>query len=476
MMREILKQVKGITNNSKKVKKDYLFVAVKGTSLDGHDFIDDAVKNGATVVFLQDKSLKKIFEKKYPEVKFFLFENTRKALGEALRLFYSEPDENLKIFGVTGTNGKTTTTNLLYQYLNLYGKNTGIIGTIEYRYKDEVFSSGRTTPDPVEWYHLLKKMKDKGAEYVVSEISSHAVDQHRFYGTVFQGGIFTNLSQDHLDYHKTMENYYNAKKTFFLYMAEKNPEAVAVINIDNPYGKRLFGEIKNKLNVVSYGKNASDFQIKDINISVQGTYFSFLYKGKVFSVKTPLLGEFNVYNLLASIALLEKSGVDIEFLVENAKKLKPIKGRFETVYSGDFLVVNDYAHTPDALENILKSLKKIDHRRIITVFGAGGNRDKTKRPLMGKVAEKYSDVIILTSDNPRFENPNSIIEDIKKGIKKDVFIEVDRERAIYQALKMAKKGDIVLIAGKGHETYQEVEGKKFPFDDTLIAKKYLNLL
>ncbi|NPA53367.1 MAG: UDP-N-acetylmuramoyl-L-alanyl-D-glutamate--2,6-diaminopimelate ligase [Aquificae bacterium] len=475
-MEEILKKIKGITNNSKKVEKDFLFVAIKGTSVDGHNFIEEAIKKGASFIFLHEKKLKEKLEKKYPHINFYLFENTRKAQAEISKLFYEKPDEKLKIIGVTGTNGKTTTTNLIYQYLNFLGKNTGIIGTIEYRYKDHIYASGRTTPDSIEWFYLLKDMKKKGAEYIVSEISSHAVDQHRIYGTNFTGGIFTNLSQDHLDYHKTMENYYQAKKAFFDYIAKTNPDAVAVVNTDNSYGKRLFKEIKNKLKTISFGKETVDYQISDIDISIKGTTFKIKHKNQIYTIKTKLLGEFNVYNLTASIALLHSLGFDLDFLVEKAQDLKPIKGRFETIYSENFLVVNDYAHTPDALENILKSLKKIKHNRLIVVFGAGGDRDKTKRPLMGKVAEKYADIVFLTSDNPRSENPEEIIKDIKSGMKKEPVVEIDREKAIEKAITQAKKGDIILIAGKGHETYQEIKGKKYPFDDTQIAKKYLNLL
>ncbi len=469
-----LKDVKGITNNSKKVKEDYLFVAIRGTSVDGHNFIDEAVKKGATHIVLEDKEKKKEIENKYPYIKTFLTDNARKTQAIISRELFGNPDKNLTVIGITGTNGKTTTSNLIYQYLNLFNKDAGIIGTIEYRFKDRVFSSGRTTPDSIEWFSLLGKMKDLGAEYVVSEVSSHAVDQYRIYGTRFSAAVFTNLTQDHLDYHKTMENYFLAKKRFFEYALEKNSDTICIINTDDNYGKRIFNELKVKgKNIFSYGRKQSNYIIENVDISLKGTNFNLIFKGKRYLVETKLLGEFNVYNLTAAISTLHSLGFPLKELVEKASNLNPIKGRFETVYSGDFLVVNDYAHTPDALENILRSLKKIKHNRLIVVFGAGGDRDKTKRPLMGKVAEKFADIVILTSDNPRTEDPLQIIEDIKKGMEKSPVVIEDREQAIKKAIEIANKGDIVLVAGKGHETYQIIGDKILPFDDTKVIKKYV---
>ena len=466
------KDVKGITNNSKEVKEGYLFVAIKGTSVDGHNFIDEAIKKGARYIVLEDKVKQNEINKKYPHIKTFLVENARKTQAIISKEFFGKPDESLKIIGVTGTNGKTTTANLIYQYLTLFKKEAGIIGTIEYRFKNKVFSSGRTTPDSIEWFSLLKQMKDLGAEYIVSEVSSHAVDQYRVYGTIFSAGVFTNLTQDHLDYHKTMENYFLAKKKFFDYILEKNFKAVSVINTDDNYGKRIFNDLKGKY-VYSYGKGNSDYRISDIKISINGTTFNLFFKGKKYPIFSKLLGEFNVYNLTSAVATLHSLGFPLEELIDKASMLKPIKGRFETVYNKDFLVVNDYAHTPDALENILKSLKKIKHNRLIIVFGAGGDRDRTKRPLMGKVAEKYADIVILTSDNPRTEDPIQIIEDIKKGMEKSPVIIEDREEAIKKAIEIAEKKDIVLVAGKGHETYQIIGDKVLPFDDTQVIKKYV---
>ncbi|RMD46438.1 MAG: UDP-N-acetylmuramoyl-L-alanyl-D-glutamate--2,6-diaminopimelate ligase [Aquificota bacterium] len=466
-------RIKGITNNSKDVKKDYIFIAIKGTKTDGHIFVEEAIKKGASVVVLQNKRLSEEIRKKYPDVHVILSENTRKFQAVLSKEFYKKPDESLKIIGVTGTNGKTTTANLIHQYLSLYRKNAGIIGTIEYRYKDTVYASGRTTPDSIEWFRILNDMKSKGAEYVVSEISSHSIDQYRVYGTRFEGGIFTNLTQEHLDYHGSMENYFQAKKGFFDLIYEKNIDGIAVINTDDEYGKKLYSLFKNRLRVVSYGKKDSDFKIEDADISLEGTAFSLKHKEKTFRLKSKLLGEFNIYNIAAAFAFLYTAGVDERFLISATEELEPIKGRFETVYSGKFLVINDYAHTPDALKNILSSLKKIKHNRLITVFGAGGDRDKEKRPLMGKVAEKYADIVILTSDNPRSEEPEDIVKDIKNGMEKEPKIILDRKEAIGEAINMAKEGGIVLIAGKGHENYQIVKDKIIPFDDTSVAKHFI---
>ncbi len=461
--------ITGITNNSKDVKKGFIFIAIKGTKTDGHLFVEDAIKKGASAVVLQDKKIAEEIKSRYPQVNILLSDNTRETQAVLARRFFDEPDKGLKIIGVTGTNGKTTTANLIYQYLLLAGKETGIIGTINYRYKETVFGEGRTTPDAIEWYRLLNQMKKMGAEYVVSEISSHALDQYRVHGTEFEGAVFTNLTQEHLDYHRNMENYFQAKKKLYRYV-----KGVFSINTDDFYGNRLYQEVKNKVRAVSYGREGRDFKIVDEKISVKGTEFTLIAYGKKYRIKTNLLGFFNIYNTVAAISLLNSIGFEIDFLVENAVKLKPVKGRFETIYNGDFLVVNDYAHTPDALEKVLQSLKKLKHNRIIVVFGAGGDRDKEKRPVMGSIAERYADKIIITSDNPRSEDPLKIIEDIKKGIKeKDYTVIPDRKEAIKKAIEKAKPNDIVLIAGKGHENYQIIGEKIIPFDDTEIAKLFL---
>ncbi len=467
--------IQHLTNNSKNVKPGSLFFAVKGTQTDGHNFVEDAVKKGANSVAVEDKQIAGNIKNKYPSVNIVISENTRKLQAEISSKFYGNPSKDLKIIGVTGTNGKTTTANLISQYLELAGKNCGIIGTIAYRFKNKIFAAGRTTPDSIEWNYLLKKMKDLGADYVVSEISSHAVDQYRIHGTKFEGGIFTNLTQDHLDYHKTMENYFNSKLKFFDYIYETNKNAVFSINVDDEYGRKIYKKFKDKIEVISYGKTSSEFKILEMNSDIKGVSFKYEYNGKVKEIKSSLRGDFNIFNIVASFSFLLKYGFDEEFLIEATSKLKPIRGRFEILEGEDFLVVNDYAHTPDALENILLSLNKIKKKRIIIVFGAGGDRDRTKRPVMGKIAEELADVIILTSDNPRSEQPEKIIQDICSGmeLKKEIFKITDRKEAIKKAIEIAETDDIVLIAGKGHETYQIIGDNIYHFDDMDVAKTYL---
>ncbi|WP_457622457.1 UDP-N-acetylmuramoyl-L-alanyl-D-glutamate--2,6-diaminopimelate ligase [Persephonella sp.] len=467
--------VSHLTNNSKKVKKGSVFFAIRGNKTDGHQFIEDAVKNGAEVVVLSDRKVADRYIKVYPDVTFIISDNIRKTQAEVANRFYDYPSKELKVIGVTGTNGKTTVTNLILQYLELAGKDAGIIGTIHYKYKEKIFASGRTTPDSIEWFYLLSEMKSRGAEYIVAEVSSHAVDQYRVYGTIFHGGIFTNLTQDHLDYHGTMEQYFQTKRKFFEYIKDTNSKGFISTNIDDTYGSRIYEEFCRYMNVISYGRNKkAEFRISDFVVDMKGVSFCYEYMGKRKKVKSELKGEFNIYNIAAAFSYLLKAGFDIEFLHYATEKLKPIRGRFETVEK-DFLVVNDYAHTPDAIEKILVSLNQIKKNRIIIVFGAGGDRDKGKRPLMGKIAEELADVIILTSDNPRSEDPSKIIEDIKSGMKmkKKTYEIIDREEAIKKAIEIARKDDIVLIAGKGHETYQIIGDRTYYFDDLDVAKKYL---
>ena len=470
-----LEPILHLTNNSKKVKQNSIFFAIKGTQFDGHKFLEHAISKGAKSVVIQDKKIAESLQNKYPFLNIVLTENTRKLQAEISSKFYDNPSLKLKVIGVTGTNGKTTTANLISQYLELNKKDCGIIGTISYKFKDKTFAAGRTTPDSIEWNELLKKMKELGANYVVSEISSHAVEQYRIHGTKFEGGIFTNLTQDHLDYHLTMENYFKSKMKFFDYIYETNKNAVFSINVDDEYGRRIYEKYKNKINMISYGRTSPEFKILETNSDINGVSFKYQFKGRIREVKSSLRGDFNILNIAASFSFLLQHGLDEDFLIDATSKLTPIRGRFEILEGEDFLVVNDYAHTPDALENILLSLNKIKKKRIIIVFGAGGDRDRTKRPVMGRIAEDLADVIILTSDNPRSENPERIIEDICTGIegKKEIYKIIDRKEAIKKAIEIAEADDIVLIAGKGHETYQIIGEKIYHFDDMDVAKTYL---
>lgn len=467
--------IKDITNNSKKVKQGSLFFAIRGTNIDGHQFIDEAVKNGATGVVIEDLELANHLKDRYPDLSVVYSENTRKSLAITANRFFDNPSKEMKVVGITGTNGKTSVSNILAQFYRLAGLKVGVIGTINYRIDDEVISEGHTTPDPVEWFRTLRLMKEKGASVVVAEVSSHALDQYRVYSTIFDGVIFTNLTQDHLDYHKTMENYFLAKEKLFKFALEYNHKPKASINVDDPYGLRLYRVYKDKFLTIGFGKQSGDFKIEDIKLFPDHTEFSYIYNAIKREIYTSLLGEFNVYNLSAALSFLLVDGFDEDFLVEKAKQIKPVRGRFEVYSKNGITAVVDYAHTPDGLEKVLKSLNQIKQGRIITVFGAGGNRDRTKRPLMGQVAEKLSNIVILTSDNPRNEDPIQIIEDILEGIKNrdKVIVQPDREKAIQTAIQIATQQDIILIAGKGHETYQIIGDTKIHFDDMQVVKKYL---
>lgn len=464
-----------LSNHSKNIKPYTLFIARKGLNFDPHKIIRQIALKGANAIVLQDRNA--FNQLKDLDITVAFSDNILKDQALIASRFFENPSLNLKVIGITGTNGKTSTANILAQYLTFLGEDVGITGTIKHSYKEHILGSGRTTPDSIEWFKILKKMEMLGANYVVAEVSSHALDQYRVYGTKFDGGIFTNLTQDHLDYHKSMDNYFLSKRKLADLILEFNPNGIFVVNIDDPYGRKIYEVYKDKLNIYTYGRaKDADFRILDGRLNFTGQHFIAEYRGKYLSIFTKLLGEFNIYNISASLLYLIAKGYDIECLVDLTYKLKPIKGRFEIIES-DFLIINDYAHTPDALEKILKSIKIFKPNKIITVFGAGGNRDKTKRPLMGKIAEEYSDVVIITSDNPRDENPIFIIEDIKSGMKmeKETYTIVDREKAIEKAIDLAKENDVILIAGKGHETYQIIGNKIIHFDDVQVAKKYLNI-
>ncbi|MCX7737936.1 MAG: UDP-N-acetylmuramoyl-L-alanyl-D-glutamate--2,6-diaminopimelate ligase [Hydrogenothermaceae bacterium] len=462
-----------ITNSSKDIKKGSVFFAIKGKTYDGHIFLEDVISFGASAVVIQD--LEYASKLRGMGVSVIYSPDTRKSLAVASNRFFDNPSSHLKVVGATGTNGKTSVSNILQQFFRFAGYKTGLIGTINYRIDDEIISEGHTTPDPIEWFRTLKLMKDRGVTVVVAEVSSHGLDQSRVYSTRFDGAIFTNLTQDHLDYHKDMEDYFRAKEKLFYQTLEFNPKPKGSVSFDDIYGRRIYKNFKDRFLMTSFGVSSPDFKIEEIHLSLDETVFSYTTNTGREVISAPLLGEFNVYNLSAALSYLILDGFDERFLVEKSKELKPVRGRFEVVKRKGVTVVVDYAHTPDGLEKILNSLNKIKKNRIITVFGAGGNRDRSKRPLMGKVAESFSDLVVITSDNPRDEDPRDIMEDILSGVsdKSKVILEVDREKAIKLSIELAKEGDIVLIAGKGHETYQIVKGNKYQFDDRKVAEKYL---
>lgn len=457
----LLKEAKGITSDSREVKEGYIFFALKGTRFDGHHFLEEAVRRKALALVVER-------EVNTEGVKVIKVEDTKKALAESAHLYFGKPSESLEIVGVTGTNGKTTTTYILESILKKAGKKVGLMGTIHYRLEEKVFGSGRTTPDPITWHRTLKDMLGEGASHVVCEVSSHALDQHRVWGTRFEAVMFTNLTQDHLDYHRNMEEYFRAKaRLFFDYKYR-----FAVVNTDDEYGKRLAKELGKK--ALSYGREG-DLRILDFKTSFDGSALRLSFGGREYEFRSNLIGDFQAYNLSAAIAYALREGIEPDIIQEAVRELY-VPGRFEVHRSErGFIAIVDYAHTPDAVDNVLRTLRKLTRGKVISVLGAGGNRDRGKRPLMGEAAQRWSDIVVLTSDNPRDEEPMAIIEDMLKGVKRGegVVVEVDRREAIKKAVSMAREGDAVAVLGKGHEDYQEIKGVKYPFSDSEVLREFL---
>lgn len=455
----------GIEYDSRKIKENFVFIALEGTNVDGHDYIDIAVKNGATCVVVS-----KEVELKH-NVSYVLIENLRQKLGYIASNFFEWPQKKLTIVGVTGTNGKTSSTYMIEKLLG--NKKITRIGTIEYKIDDEIIEAVNTTPESLDLIKIFDKSLKKGIDCVIMEVSSHSLEIGRVETLDFDYAVFTNLTQDHLDYHQNMENYFLAKRKLFLKLKDKNN---SVINIDDNYGQKLYEEFfEDSKDILSYGLNNADLHgefLENDSIKIK-------FKEKEYTAKYKLLGDFNLYNTLGAIGIVLKMGEKLEDIIERLEILKPAPGRFETVDCGqDYKVIVDYAHTPDALENVIKVAKNIKNRgNVITIFGCGGDRDRTKRPLMASIAEKNSDIVILTEDNPRTENPEQIFNDVKKGfINKEKYIfEVEREEAIKKAISIAKKNDIILITGKGHETYHIIGRKKYHFDDKEIARREIVL-
>ncbi len=461
--------VAGIEIDSREVKKGFAFIAVKGTVADGHQFIDKAIKNGATSVICQNLP-NNIAE----DVAYVQLEETSENLAKISSAFYDHPAKKLKVIGVTGTNGKTTIASLLYQLFNKAGYKSGLISTVAYYVGDEILKATHTTPNTLILNQLFSKMVDDNCHYCFMEVSSHAIDQRRIAGIEFKGGIFTNLTHDHLDYHKTFKNYLNVKKAFF----DTLPlTAFALANIDDKNGRVMLQNAKAKTFTYSC-KNQADFKSKTIENHIDGT----LIKINNSEVWIQFSGRFNVSNLTAVYATAILEGIEKEEVLTILSTLKPVSGRFETIKINDITGIVDYAHTPDALENILKTINDLRSKgqSLITVVGAGGDRDKTKRPVMARLAVVNSDKVILTSDNPRTEPPTSILDDMERGVdtadKKKILRITDRREAIKTACLFAKKGDIILIAGKGHETYQEINGVRHDFDDKQVFKEQMTII
>lgn len=461
--------VKGIASDSRKVSEGFLFIASQGVQVDGHDYIDKAIECGAKAIIYEKDT-----DALQPGITYIKVTDSVEAIGWLASAWFGKPSLKLNLVGVTGTNGKTTTATLLYNMFMKLGYKAGLLSTVSNYVNGEEYAATHTTPDPISLNEFLAKMLDAGCEYGFMEVSSHAVHQKRISGLRFQGGVFTNLTQDHLDYHKTMQEYLKAKKAFFDNLPET---AFALTNVDDKNGLVMLQNTKAQKYTYSV-KSLGDFKARIIEKHFDGTTIEI--NGRELDVQ--FVGVFNVYNLLAVYGASILLGQDVDQVLLVLSTLHPVAGRFETFRSKDgFTAIVDYAHTPDALTNVLDAIHEVldGGGRVISVVGCGGNRDKTKRPIMAQEAVRLSDQVILTSDNPRFEEPQSIIDDMSAGLdpvqKKKTLCIVEREQAIKTACALAHPGDVILIAGKGHEDYQDVKGVKHHFDDREIIRSILEL-
>ena len=452
-------EITGVNIDSRKIKDGHLFVAMKGTQVDGHKFIGKAIESGAKAILCEDMP-----QEKNDGVCYIQVASTEDAVGKVATLFFGDPSKHLKLVGVTGTNGKTTIATLLYNMFRKFGYKVGLLSTVCNYIDDREVPADHTTPDPIELNELLSEMVKAGCEYAFMECSSHAIHQKRIGGLKFAGGIFTNLTRDHLDYHKTFENYRNAKKAFFDGLPKT---AFAITNADDRNGMVMVQNTKATIKTYST-RQMADFRARIIEMHFAGMYLDI----DGHEVGVQFIGKFNVSNLLAVYAAARMLGMQPEDILVAMSTLHSVSGRLEPIQSPDgFTAIVDYAHTPDALENVLNAIHEVlnGKGKVITVCGAGGNRDKGKRPLMAQEAVRQSDRVIITSDNPRFEEPQDIINDIIAGLNKEqmkkVITIVDRKEAIKTACMMAQKSDVILVAGKGHENYQEIKGVKHHFDD-----------
>ena len=458
-------EITDVNIDSRRIKDGHLFIAMKGTQVDGHKFVPKAIELGAKAVMCEDMP-----EEKAEGVTYVQVESTEDVVGKVATTFHGNPSTKLKLVGVTGTNGKTTIATLLYNMFTKMGHKCGLLATVCNYIIDEAIPADHTTPDPIELNRLLDRMVQAGCEYAFMECSSHAIAQKRIGGLTFAGGIFTNLTRDHLDYHKTFENYRNAKKAFFDSLPKT---AFAITNADDKNGMVMVQNTKATVKTYSI-RTVADFKARIIECHFEGMYLEM----DGHEVGVQFIGKFNVSNLLAVYAAAVMLGKSPEDVLVVMSTLHSVSGRLEPIHSPEgYTAVVDYAHTPDALENVLNAIHEVldGKGHVITVCGAGGNRDKGKRPLMAQEAVKQSDKVIITSDNPRFEEPQDIINDMLAGLNaqqmKKVISIVDRREAIRTACMMAQKGDVILIAGKGHENYQEIKGVKHHFDDHEVVKE-----
>lgn len=474
-------EVNGVTYDSRKVQNKlnrYIFVCIEGFKESGTKYVTQALEKGAVAIVGQEKPAL------YLAVPFIQVENTRSALAKIAAKIYNYPADKLKVIGITGTNGKTTITYLLEAILQENGQHTGVLGTIEYRLGRKILPAPTTTPQASDLQEFLAEMVKQKFDYAVMEVSSHALELNRTEGCEFDVSVFTNLTRDHLDFHKDFEHYLAAKTKLFTGLSKnlrKKGKTSAVVNIDDPAGVTILDIIHSEVNVLTYGINNKNAFLKgdDVVLTPGKTSFTCMINQKKYTIQLNLTGKHNVYNALAAIGAALSQGITPETIINGLAKVKLVPGRFELVECGQkFTVVVDYAHTDDALFNVLTAAREIHPKRLITVFGAGGDRDRTKRPLMGQVAATLSDFCIITSDNPRSEDPEKIALDIEIGIKKagkiNYAIVLDRHEALLKALAMAQPEDLVVIAGKGHENYQIFKDKVIHFDDRETARQILN--
>src|SRR5213596_3731234 len=461
--------VENIAYDSRRVQKNGLFVAMRGESRDGHEFIGQAIEKGASVIVTER-------EEKHSRATCLVVENARNALADLSATFYGLPAQRLKLAAVTGTNGKTTITFLIKHICEKAGLRCGLIGTVRYEIGERVLPAIRTTPESLDLQELLAQIVNAGCSAAATEVSSHALAQDRTRGLEWNVAVFTNLTQDHLDFHETMQSYFESKMKLFtgLGSQKKKRKPVAIVNVDDRYGEQLLDKIDKRVAVITYGMGMrADFRASNYRVESSGTSYQLDARGKSYLVRLPLIGRFNVTNSVAALAAAEVLGINLRTAVLSLGKAPQVPGRLELVPAKrQFQVFVDYAHTPDALGNVLRTLRELEPHRLITVFGCGGDRDRQKRPMMGDIVDQYTDYAIITSDNPRTEDPDAIIAEIEKGFRSSRYEKiVDRTEAIGRAVALAQPRDMVLIAGKGHENYQEFADYTIPFDDIQVARR-----
>lgn len=481
------RRIEGIAYHSKDVNKNYMFVAIEGFSCSGKNYINEAITRGTSVIVCEDRGLIDRLADTYPQITFIHTNDCRRFLATAANWFYDFPSNNIKLIGITGTDGKTTTSYMIKSILEAAGKSTGLIGTIKYYDGEKYLPASHTTPESLDLVRFLHSLRTKNIRYCVCEVSSHALALNRVYGLNFHVAVFTNISQDHLDFHRTLSAYKKAKLKLFQMVG---PDGYAIVNLNDKFSQTIIKNTRAK--VIGYGVNLFNIP-KQVKTMVAGKILSKTAKGTNVLVKItnresgdeiemdivlPMVGEHNVFNMLGAVAAAYTLKIPYEIIPKGISTCSKVTGRLQRITTNNKAnIYIDYAHTPKALETVIKSLREITKGRVIVVFGCGGNRDVQKRPIMGKISTELADFAIITSDNPRNENPLDIIKDITAGIKKDNYrIIVDRSQAIKEAILMAQKDDTVLIAGKGHEKYQIIGDQKIPYSDFTVVKQTLKML